>query len=368
MEKLRVLGITLYLTLIQSVCFAEGEGSGTSADAAKAETFNQLQEIFMKFGVDGAYNLQNQALYLIGVFAVISLCTTWALYTGEWQLQQMVGVIIKTSFFIMLAISWTDILAMIFEGFRTAGLVAAGGAADSELLTPSGIVSQGDVLTIELGKSLAKGVAPSGASNPIQLLIDTFSMAPKMVMVMITLFVVKACFFWMAFSLVLVNIEFAMFTCITMLMMPFGMLRWTETYFNKAVNGVFHFGIKMMVLYFLLKLLMSNTETFTWMSKTAAPIGSTIGFGDLINHMALIFLTALLVWLLPELAAGLLDGTPNMSAGSAVAGAGRAAGLGRIGYSYGKSGAQAVYGAGRAVARSKKVQKAAAWVGKWLPH
>ncbi len=114
MEKLRVLGITLYLTLIQSVCFAEGEGSGTSADAAKAETFNQLQEIFMKFGVDGAYNLQNQALYLIGVFAVISLCTTWALYTGEWQLQQMVGVIIKTSFFIMLAISWTDILAMIF--------------------------------------------------------------------------------------------------------------------------------------------------------------------------------------------------------------------------------------------------------------
>lgn len=193
----------------------------------------------------------------------------------------------------MLAISWTDILAMIFEGFRTAGLVAAGGAADSELLTPSGIVSQGDVLTIELGKSLAKGVAPSGASNPIQLLIDTFSMAPKMVMVMITLFVVKACFFWMAFSLVLVNIEFAMFTCITMLMMPFGMLRWTETYFNKAVNGVFHFGIKMMVLYFLLRLLMSNTETFTWMSKTAAPIGSTIGFGDLINHMALIFLTAL---------------------------------------------------------------------------
>lgn len=185
---------------------------------------------------------------------------------------------------------------------------------------------------------------------------------------MITLFVVKACFFWMAFSLVLVNIEFAMFTCITMLMMPFGMLRWTETYFNKAVNGVFHFGIKMMVLYFLLRLLMSNTETFTWMSKTAAPIGSTIGFGDLINHMALIFLTALLVWLLPELAAGLLDGTPNMSAGSAVAGAGRAAGLGRIGYSYGKSGAQAVYGAGRAVARSKKVQKAAAWVGKWLPR
>lgn len=368
MEKLRVLGITLYLTLIQSICFAAGEGSGTSANAAKAETFNELQKIFMDLGVVGAYNLRNQALYLIGVFAVISLCTTWALYTGEWQLQQMVGVIIKTSFFIMLAITWTDMLAMIFEGFRTAGLVAAGGTADSEILTPSGIVSQGDVLTIELGKSLAKGIAPSGASNPIRLLIDTFSMAPKMVMVMITLFVVKACFFWMAFSLVLVNVEFAMFTCITMLMMPFGMLRWTETYFNKAVNGVFHFGIKMMVLYFLLKLLMLNTETFTWMSKTAAPIGSTIGFGDLLNHMAIIFLTALLVWLLPELAAGLLDGTPNMSAGSAVAGAGRAAGLGRIGYSYGKSGAQAVYGAGRAVARSKKVQKAAAWVGKWLPH
>lgn len=368
MQRLRVLGITLYLTLIQSVCFAEIDGTPGSIDATKTDTFNNLQDIFMAYGVDGAFNLQGQALYLIGIFAIISLCTNWALYTGEWRLQQMVGLVLKTSFFIMLALSWSDLLAMIFDGFRTAGLVAAGGTDVSEILKPSAIVSQGDVLTIELGKSLAKGIAPDGGGNPISLLADTLALAPKTAFSLLTLFVIKACFFWMAFSLVLVNIEFSMFTCITMLMMPFGMLRWTETYFNKAINGVFHFGIKMMVLYFILFLLQANTKTFTWMAKNSAPISSTITFGDMFNHMALIFLTALLVWLLPELAAGLLDGTPNISAGSAVAGAGRAVGLGRTGLSYGKSAGSAALRGGRAIANSRRVQKATAWVGKWLPH
>ena len=110
MAKVRVLCITFILSLIQSVCFA-------AVDPSKTGTFDKMQEVFMTYGVDGTFNLQNQALYLIGVFAVISLCTTWVLYTGEGQLQQMVSIIIKTSFFIMLALCWSDILNMIFSGF-----------------------------------------------------------------------------------------------------------------------------------------------------------------------------------------------------------------------------------------------------------
>ena len=85
MAKVRVLCITFILSLIQSVCFA-------AVDPSKTGTFDKMQEVFMTYGVDGTFNLQNQALYLIGVFAVISLCTTWVLYTGEWQLQQMVSI------------------------------------------------------------------------------------------------------------------------------------------------------------------------------------------------------------------------------------------------------------------------------------
>lgn len=326
MAKVRVLCITFILSLIQSVCFA-------AVDPSKTGTFDKMQEVFMTYGVDGTFNLQNQALYLIGVFAVISLCTTWVLYTGEWQLQQMVGVIIKTSFFIMLALCWSDILNMIFSGFRTAGLVAAGESADAKVWTASGIISMGDKTTGALYDAIFN---TSSNASGVEALKNAISNLPTMLMGLVAWFVIKACFFWMAFSLVLVNIEFAMFTCITMLMMPFGMLRWTETYFNKAVNGVFHFGVKMMVLYFILGMLKANAETFTWLGAEAQAIGSNISYGDVFNQMALIFLTALLVWLLPELAAGLLDGTPNMSAGSAVAGAGRAAGLGRTGYNLGK--------------------------------
>lgn len=285
----------------------------------------------------------------------------------------MVGLVLKTSFFIMLALSWSDMLAMIFNGFRTAGLVAAGGSDVSEILKPSAIVSQGDVLTKDLAVMLNKGIAGTAYRNISSgnIISGFFGMFPKYIMAGLTFIVVKGCFFWMAFSLVLVNIEFSMFTCITMLMMPFGMLRWTETYFNKAINGVFHFGVKMMVLYFLLLILQANTNTFTWMAKNSEAIAVDLTIGDMFNYMALIFLTALLVWLLPELAAGLLDGTPNISAGSAVAGAGRAVGLGRTGWNYGKAGVNAVSGS---VRRSQRVINATRnwWrnrdIDKWGPR
>lgn len=276
----------------------------------------------------------------------------------------MVVVVLKTSFFIMLALSWADILNMIFTSFRTAGLVAGGGTDVTEILKPSAIIRQSDVLTGELASALAKGSAASTSASGYGFLQDALSQIPLHIFSLITYLVVKACFYWMAFSLVLVNIEFAMFTCITMLMMPFGMLRWTETYFNKSVNGVFHFGIKMMVLYFILLLLQSNTKTFTWLAQSAEPLGRSMSFGDMFNIMAMVFLTALLVWLLPELAAGLLDGNPNLSAGTAVAGTSRAVGLGRTAYGYGSTGAKAVF----RVARSNKVQKLAGWASKWLPH
>lgn len=366
MRRLRILGITLYLMLMQSVCFAAISDNATSMNAAEPGTFDNLQSVFMDFAIDGTFNLQDQALYLIGVFAIISLCTNWALYTGEWRLQQMVGVVLKTSFFIMLALSWADILNMIFTSFRTAGLVAGGGTDVTEILKPSAIIRQSDVLTGELASALAKGSAASTSTSGLGFVQDALSQIPLHIFSLITYLVVKACFYWMAFSLVLVNIEFAMFTCITMLMMPFGMLRWTETYFNKSVNGVFHFGIKMMVLYFILLLLQSNTKTFTWLAQSAEPLGRSMSFGDMFNIMAMVFLTALLVWLLPELAAGLLDGNPNLSAGTAVAGTGRAFGLGRTGYYYGSNVVRGGFRAGRAVARSKKVQQAAAWVKKWF--
>ena len=359
MGKIKVFVITLYLSLVQAVCFAE-----EAINPSKTETFDELQKVFMRFGVDGAFNLQSQALYLIGIFAIISLCTTWALYTGEWQLQQMISVIIKTSFFIMLALSWSDILNMIFSGFRTAGLVAAGEAEGAKMWTASSIISMGDKVTAALYDSIFNST--SGSGGIIESLTSAISNLPTMAMGLISWFVIKACFFWIAFSLVLTNIEFAMFTCITMLMMPFGMLRWTETYFNKAVNGVFHFGIKMMVLYFILAMLKANTKTFTWMGSEAQAIGSNISYGDIFNQMALVFLTALLVWLLPELAAGLLDGTPNISAGSAVAGAGRAAGLSYAGARKGAWGVgTALRGYGKTGLKgSQKAVNAANWISK----
>ena len=333
-----VFGITLWLCFINAICFAE-----EAADVADSKLFDQFTEVFMKYGVDGVFNLKGQALYLIGVFAIISLCTNMALYSGDIRLNQMIVMVLKTAFFIMLALSWTDFLNMIFNGFHTAGIVAATGSTSGlDLWSPSALISQGDKLTADLGEAIWKQKFE-------------YSNLPAMAMCGIAWLIIKICFFWMAFTLMLTKIEFALFGAITMILMPFGMLRWTETYFNKCVNGVFHFGIKMMVLHFIFGILSLNADKFTWMSKNAAAVGSTLSAGDVANQIALYLLTALLVWQVPEMAAGMLNGSPTISGGTAVAGAGRAYGLGRQGYVMAKGAANGV----------NKTIKAAGNVGKF---
>lgn len=308
---MKVFGITLWLCFINAICFAE-----EAADVADSKLFDQFTEVFMKFGVDGVFNLKGQALYLIGVFAIISLCTNMALYSGDIRLNQMIVMVLKTAFFIMLALSWTDFLNMIFDSFHKAGIVAAGADSGSfDLWSPSGLVSQGDRLTSELGAAVWE--QKFEVSN-----------LPALALSGIAWLIIKICFFWMAFTLMLTKIEFALFGAITMILMPFGMLRWTETYFNKCVNGVFHFGIKMMVLHFIFGILSLNSDKFTWMSKNAAAVGASLSAGDVANQIALYLLTALLVWQVPEMAAGMLNGSPTISGGTAMAGAGRAYGLG----------------------------------------
>ena len=308
---MKILGISLWLCLINAVCFAE-----EVADATDSKLFDQFTEVFMKFGVDGVFNLKGQALYLIAAFAIISLCTNMALYSGDIRLNQMIVMVLKTAFFIMLALSWTDFLNMIFKGFHTAGIVAATGSTGGlELWSPSGLVSQGDKLTSALGEAVWKQKVE-------------FSSLPTLALSGIAWLIIKICFFWMAFSSMLTQIEFAIFGAITMILMPFGMLRWTETYFNKCVNGVFHFGIKMMVLHFIFGILSLNADKFTWMSNKAAAVGTSLSAGDVANQIALYLLTALLVWQVPEMAAGMLNGSPSLSGGTALAGAGRAYGLG----------------------------------------
>lgn len=335
---MKVFGITLWLCFINAICFAE-----EAADVADSKLFDQFTEVFMKFGVDGVFNLKGQALYLIGVFAIISLCTNMALYSGDIRLNQMIVMVLKTAFFIMLALSWTDFLNMIFDSFHKAGIVAAGADSGSfDLWSPSGLVSQGDRLTSELGAAVWE--QKFEVSN-----------LPALALSGIAWLIIKICFFWMAFTLMLTKIEFAIFGAITMILMPFGMLRWTETYFNKCVNGVFHFGIKMMVLHFIFGILSLNSDKFTWMSKNAAAVGASLSAGDVANQIALYLLTALLVWQVPEMAAGMLNGSPTISGGTAVAGAGRAYGLGRQGASTVSSAVKGGYKG------SKRVLKATQW-------
>ena len=102
-------------------------------------------------------------------------------------------------------------------------------------------------------------------------------------------------------------------------MLPFGAIRFTSFLFQRVVSGVFAFGVKLMIMFFLLGLFNTLSDTLI---NIPVPGESDDGNFAAMLKVALSYATlAFLVWKLPNLAASMMNGQPSMEAGDVIRGA-----------------------------------------------
>lgn len=282
-------------------------------DFSSTNFLNDLLAFFQQHSVMGMLALQPYAQQLIFVLAIIDLCTTWSLYDGELRMSAMTSKVIKVGFFIFLIIYWDQLNSAILQSFQYAGLTAAGVPISStELIRPSGILDLGFQATGELLEDFHKtSIMSDGGLG-------------KCTMDLASVVITLGAFFFMALQVLLTKIEFNIFASLGVILLPFGALRYTSFLFQRVVSSVFSFGVKLMVMFFILGL-------FNALTGDIKAISATTDFSIMLKISLSYAALAYITWKLPDLISGMMNGQPAMDGGGAIAGAAMTAGAAAVG-------------------------------------
>lgn len=234
--------------------------------------------------------------YLVGAFLgmeIVLIGLFWALGGGE-RLVEVFKKILYIGFWMWIVTSFPFLCDVFVKSLIQAGTTAGGGAANS-LLNPSAIAGYG--LT---------------ATQPLAVRLDNIGFnVVDAIVIGISYLMIMLCYLIIAWQVFYAVIEYYLMVAVTAIFIPFGFLKQTKFLAEKAIAAIVASGIKLMVLSFILSVI---EPTLAGLTFTSADITLNEIFSMLLTVGAL----ALLSWNAPGLAAGLLSGSPSLSAGTAL--------------------------------------------------
>lgn len=276
-------------------------------DFANENFLDSLLTFFETHSVTGLLELQPYAWQLVCVLAIIDFCSIWALYDGEMRMSLVISKVIKVGFFLFLVINWSDINKAILDSFQMAGSTAAQlDYSTGSWNTPSHILTMGfDVCQKILEDFHETSLMAEGG-------------IARCFMDLIAMIITIAAFFFISLQVLITKIEFCIFSSLGVILLPFGSLRYTSFLFQRVVSGVFAFGVKLMVMFFLLGLFQALAGDLT---EIPVPGKTEDGNFALMLKVALSYATlAFLVWKIPNIASSMMNGQPSMNAGDVIGG------------------------------------------------
>lgn len=219
--------------------------------------------------------------------------------------------IIEIGFVILLITKWQYLTDAIGFSLGKLGLLAAGSTQDvtAFLEDPVTIVIDGFNLFSSLMKTADN--IPTG--------ITGFNHFPEVLGYGVSAIVIMASYILMAGEVFITFIEFKIICLAGLIFVPFTLIKPLAHLSHGALNAAFKFGAKFLVMAIVVTLGMNFVKQFV--VNPAPDLGNLVS----IATFSIIFL--LLVVKLPNLAAGLISGSPNLSGGGGLGAiAGMAAG------------------------------------------
>ena len=323
-------------------------------DGVQFAFLNQLLDTFRTASVTGMVNLKPAALGLVAVLGILDVTAMWGLYFGEMRVREIMGKVIKIGFFVILILNWGPITTAVEDTFVKVGQIAS---AHQTATKPSSIMVEGtkkmyrlwnnaiyDIPMSDTAKSsdnipyydsngnLNKDATKmveadkkaNAPTNPFSGLGESIAAIPGRIIKIILALAIFIAFAFIALNVLLCFVEFYLTTALSIILLPFGVNSHTSFISQKALGAVVNFGVKLMIMIFLLGLMS------TMISKMDAITNDD--YGKLFEAVLQACMYAFLIWKLPSLISGMLSGTPSMGASAAgvVQSAATAAGAGAM--------------------------------------
>lgn len=323
-------------------------------DGVQFAFLNQLLDTFRTASVTGMVNLKPAALGLVTVLGILDVTAMWGLYFGEMRVREIMGKVIKIGFFVILILNWGPITTAVEDTFVKVGQIAS---AHQTATKPSSIMVEGTKKMYRLwnnaiydipmadGETAKSGVPyydsngnlnkdatkmveadkkANAPTNPFSGLGESIAAIPGRIIKIILALAIFIAFAFIALNVLLCFVEFYLTTALSIILLPFGVNSHTSFISQKALGAVVNFGVKLMIMIFLLGLMS------TMISKMDAITNDD--YGKLFEAVLQACMYAFLIWKLPSLISGMLSGTPSMgaSATGVVQSAATAAGAGAM--------------------------------------
>jgi len=247
----------------------------------------------------GSYaNLIDATRWILAFFITLEMIffgLWWALGADN-RIVEGIKKILKFGFWIWLVTNFPTIVDWVIQSFITAGFRAVGYAGPaSTLMDPSALFN--NYFT---------------AADPIFKVIDSLAWynLGAIILFGLSLLILLIAYLIMAAQVFLTVIEFYIICAVCLIILPFGVFRYTSFLGEKAIGALISYGIKFMILALLLGL---SNPVFASLVPPSNPDLNTC-----FSVAAASLLLGFLFWNAPSMAAGLLAGTPSLSAGIAA--------------------------------------------------
>ena len=356
-RMIRILGILLlvlaFFFFFSMTSLAADTTQGVSDQAKNVGVFSAILNYFKEHLIKGGKNLMPVAISLSLLLMTIQIATTWTLYEGQLRMFELIKEVIRFSFILFLIYNFEYLANTFIEGWMYFGGIASGifnFSADAKAIAAHPIYNPSHL--VDVGWACISQVFAKGTSvvHPINSLL-----------ILVCGIVAYIGVVFIALQVTITLLEYYMVTCLGVILLPFGLLRYTHFLYNKLIQGIFTFGIKLMVVYFIAGLggkvlddlgsVISKDNASADADRIVSAVdedipglitpemagmitgtgisATSVNFEDVLNFMLLFIIMGYLVWKIPSLVAAMISGSPQMEAG-AVAGTAMAFATGAV--------------------------------------
>jgi len=270
----------------------------------ETDTLTNMLETFLEAFKLGRVAVGGDAWNLLSILATLEILLAslwWSLRREEFTANFLKKVIL-IGFFIFVVSNWDSLISTVVEGFIHTGATAgsAAGGTVVSLRNPSAIVDAGFKAVFPIFDHIRNYASFSGF----------FGNVPDVILTLIASFVILGAYFVLAIQVFVTRLEFGLIATLGLILVPFGVFKQTAFLAEKVFGAVISFGVKLMVLSFIISV------TFPVLAQYQVPPDPS--WPQLFSMMVIALAVMSLAWHAPGVAAGLLAATPSLTAGTAA--------------------------------------------------
>lgn len=271
-------------------------------------SLDMILQQFENLFTGGMGTIQGHTFGMLQILALLDVALALLLkMAGGVQFQTLVNKILKIGFWVFVVSEYDTWINAIIDTFSELGLAAGGGNVGLEMLKqPSMLLKKGYALAsnyLDWVSMTITGVDSFFAN--FDLIIAAYLGAGLIILA----------FMIIIFQVFITFIEFYIFALLAVFFLAFAVFNKTAFISEKVIGGVLSYGVKLMVLACVLSAIGPIVDSLDF------SIQKTPDLDHIIGASACCLTLAFVSWQAPAVAAGLMNGSPSLTGGTAASNA-----------------------------------------------